>query len=62
MDNSDRIEWIRLKLDPKEDKPLYDFFVKIKNYLGLKVNTETARFCIKKTYEILFEEEDENEN
>lgn len=46
---------IRLSLNPKEDQPLYDFFVKLKAYLGIKVNTEVTRFCIKKAYEFLFE-------
>jgi hypothetical protein len=59
MDKKEEVEWIRLKLDPSEDQPLYDYFLKIKNFLGLKVNTETARYCIKKTYELLFDIEDE---
>jgi hypothetical protein len=59
MDKKEEVEWIRLKLDPNDDQPLYDYFLKIKNFLGLKVNTETARYCIKKTYELLFEIEDE---
>ena len=46
---------IRLVLKHDEDQPIYDFFIKIKEYLGLKVNTEVARYCIKRAYEILFE-------
>lgn len=52
--------WIRLKLDPDEDQPIYNYFVRIKEHLGLKVNTETARYCIKKTHEALFSDEQEN--
>lgn len=61
MDKRKETEWIRLKLDPDEDKPLYDYFITIKNHLGLKVNTETARYCIKKTYEQMFGEDEEKE-
>lgn len=43
---------IRLVLDPKEDQPIYDFFLEVKNKLGLKANTEVLRYCITKTYEI----------
>lgn len=45
---------IRLILNPDKDQPIYDFFIEIKKQLGLKVNTEVARYCIKKTYELMF--------
>lgn len=54
-ETKNEIIMIRLSLNPKEDQPLYDFFVKLKAYLGIKVNTEVTRFCIKKAYEFLFE-------
>ena len=47
-------EMIRLILNPDKDQPIYDFFIEIKKQLGLKVNTEVARYCIKKTYELIF--------
>ena len=47
-------EMIRLILNPDKDQPIYDFFIEIKKQLGLKVNTEVARYCIKKTYELMF--------
>ena len=54
-ESKNEIIMIRLSLNPIEDQPLYDFFVKLKATLGVKVNTEVARFCIKKAYESLFE-------
>ncbi|MBN1214023.1 MAG: hypothetical protein JXA99_01145 [Candidatus Lokiarchaeota archaeon] len=45
---------IRLNLSEKDDQPLYDFFHKIKKNLGIKQNTEVARLCIKKAYELWF--------
>jgi len=48
---------IRLNLSREEDQPLYDYFVKIKENLGLKTNTEVARICIKKAYEFWFNKE-----
>lgn len=48
---------VRLILKSNEDQPIYDYFKKIKNYLGLKVNTEVARYCIKRAYESMFQEE-----
>ncbi len=47
-------EMIRLILNPDKDQPIYDFFIEIKKQLGLKVNTEVARYCIKKTYQLIF--------
>lgn len=47
-------EMIRLILNPDKDQPIYDFFIEIKKQLGLKVNTEVVRYCIKKTYELMF--------
>ncbi len=52
---------IRLILKPDEDQPLYDFFIEIKKHLGLKVNTEVARYCIKRAYELIFEDKDEKD-
>lgn len=54
-DPKNEVIMIRLSLNPKDDQPLYDFFVKLKARLGIKVNTEVIRFCIKKAYEFLFE-------
>jgi len=54
-ESKNEIIMIRLSLNPIEDQPLYDFFVKLKATLGVKVNTEVTRFCIKKAYESLFE-------
>lgn len=51
---------IRLTLKPKEDQPLYRFFKRIKKHLGVKVNTEVARYLIKRVYEILFEGDHED--
>lgn len=45
---------VRLKLRYEEDQPLYNNFKEIKEKLGLKSNTEVARYCIKKAYEVLF--------
>jgi hypothetical protein len=50
---------VRLILKKERDQPIYDFFEKIKNHLGLKVNTEVARYCIKRTYEMLFEDSED---
>lgn len=47
---------IRLNLNSKEDKIIYDYFLQIKNNLGVKTNTEVARICIKKAYEYWFKE------
>ena len=47
---------VRLILSQKEDQPIYDFFERIKKHLGVKVNTEVARYCIKRVYELLFDE------
>lgn len=52
---------IRLILKPDEDQPLYDFFIEIKKHLGLKVNTEVTRYCIKRAYELIFEDKDEKD-
>ncbi|MFO8020655.1 MAG: hypothetical protein R6U96_18675 [Promethearchaeia archaeon] len=46
---------VRLILKKNRDQPIYEFFEKIKTHLGLKVNTEVARYCIKRTYEMLRE-------
>lgn len=48
---------IRLTLSKELDQPLYDFFLQIKQNLGLKTNTEVARICIKKAYENWFSKE-----
>ncbi len=53
-------EMIRLVLNPINDQPIYDFFINIKKELGIKGNTEVARYCIKKTYEILFKDKKED--
>ena len=45
---------IRLVLNSDDDKPIFDYFVKLKQHLGLKTNTEVARYCIKKAYESSF--------
>jgi len=47
---------LSLGLNPKEDQPIYNYFIKIKELLGLKTNTEAARYCIKKAYETSFED------
>ena len=47
---------VRLTLDSTDDKEVYSAFIKIKDYLGQKLNTEVARFCIMRTYEKLKEE------
>ena len=53
-------EMIRLVLNHDNDQPIYSFFIEIKKKLGLKVNTEVARYCIKRTYELLFEDKKED--
>ncbi|MCP6718920.1 MAG: hypothetical protein KJI71_01630 [Patescibacteria group bacterium] len=53
-------EMIRLVLNPDNDQPIYDFFIEIKKALGLKVNTEVARYCIKKAHELMFENKKED--
>ena len=53
--NKDEV-MIRLVLNPKTDQPLYNYFTRIKKDLGLKSNTEVARYCIKKTYETSFDD------
>ena len=58
MTNSNEIKdtiKIRLVLNAKEDHPIYDYFLEVKNKLGLKANTEVLRYCITKTYETEFE-------
>ena len=45
---------VRLILKSNDDKEIYNFFKKIKEYLGVKVNTEVTRYCIRRAYEILF--------
>ncbi|MFX1257233.1 MAG: hypothetical protein ACFFAN_05215 [Promethearchaeota archaeon] len=47
---------IRLNLSKKEDQPIFDYFLEIKEYLGVKTNTEAARICIKQAYEFWFKE------
>jgi len=54
-ENKDEIQ-IRLVMNPEEDQPLYDYFSRIKENLGIKSNTEVIRHCIKKTYETSFED------
>lgn len=45
---------IRLNLNAKDDQLIYDYFLQIKENLGIKTNTEAARVCIKKAYEFWF--------
>jgi hypothetical protein len=52
--NLDEEIQIRLNLSKKLDQPLYDYFLQIKDNLGLKTNKEVARICIKKAYEHWF--------
>lgn len=52
---------IRLNLSKELDHPLYEYFIQIKENLGLKTNTEVARICIKKAYEFWFHREEEKE-
>ncbi|MHA1148949.1 MAG: hypothetical protein ACTSR8_11985 [Promethearchaeota archaeon] len=54
---SDEEIGIRLTLTKSEDQPIFDYFLKIKQDLGLKNNTEVARTCIKKAYEYWFAQE-----
>ena len=58
MDKNNEIEEIsiRLILTKDNDKPLYDYFLQIKQNLGIKNNTEVARICIKKAYEYWFKD------
>ena len=49
---------IRLILSKDYDQPLFDYFLQIKENLGLKTNTEVARICIKKAYEYWFNKND----
>jgi len=52
---------IRLSLSREDDQPLYDYFLQIKENLGLKTNTEVARICIKKAYEFWFNKGEKEE-
>ena len=52
---------IRLSLSREEDQPLYDYFLQIKENLGLKTNTEVARICIEKAYEFWFNKGEKEE-
>lgn len=51
--NEEEIQ-IRLSLSKDLDQPLYDYFLQIKENLGIKNNTEVGRICIKKAYEYWF--------
>ena len=51
---------IRLVLKKEEDQPLFDYFLEIKDDLGLKQNTEVTRMCIKKAYEHWFKAKTDN--
>lgn len=54
-ENDDKIG-IRLDINQKEEKKIFDYFMKIKENLGLKTNTEVTRVCIKKAYEFWFQD------
>lgn len=59
MDKNEQDEqeiMVRLILKRKDDKRLFDSFSKIKRYMGSKLNTEVARFCIRRTYDLLKKE------
>lgn len=45
---------VRVVLNYIVDQPIYDYFLKIKEDLGVKANSEVARHCIKKAYEAFF--------
>lgn len=49
---------IRLPLyqNCKEDQLIFKYFQEIKTELGLKNNTEVARYCIKKAYVLIKKE------
>ena len=47
---------VRLVIDPNDDKKLYESFSKIKAYMGARINTAVARFCIQRTYDQLKKE------
>jgi len=47
---------VRLNINSEDDGQVYDFFLKIKEYLGQRLNTEVIRFCIMRTYEKLKDE------
>ena len=53
---------IRLNLTKQDDQPIYNYFLEIKDYLGVKTNTEVARVCIKHAYECWYKEKIKNKN
>lgn len=55
---------IRLTLcqNREDDQPIFNYFQEIKTELGLKKNTEVARYCIKKAYECIKKEKNESVN
>lgn len=42
---------IKIRLDIKEDDPLYKKFNVLKKKIGLNANTEVVRYAIKNTYD-----------
>ncbi len=48
---------LRVELDPKDDQPIYDYYIKIKEDNGLKSHAEVMRFIITKYYTNTYEPE-----